>query len=62
MKKLISVISALTCWVGIGVAHATEGWIFSVNVADSEAINTYDTQQTYQTLNNIILLKRITWI
>ena len=54
MKKVISVISVLTCWVGIGVAHATEGWIFSVNVADSAAINTYDTQQTYQTLTNYL--------
>ena len=37
-----------------GAAYAVESLVFSVNVADSEVINNYDTQQTYQALTNYL--------
>lgn len=54
MKKQYFIFLALACLMGAEVARAAESLVFSVNVADTEEINNYDTQQTYQALTSYL--------
>lgn len=54
MKKIFACIFACMFMLAAGSARAVESLLFSVNVADTELINNYDTQQIYQALTNYL--------